>query len=94
LYLSTNCTALTATELSLFDNITSATQSFLQVQCVSMPPIAVNNASTMNALLFSGYGKGTPGSVGARTNISAYPFAVDFGASVCLAHGAGLRFFS
>ena len=63
---------------SLFSRNTTSSPP---LSCVSMPPIGVISTSVLNTLLFTGYGKGAPGSVGQTANISQYAFAVDFGST-------------
>ena len=79
MYLNSDCTALTQGEHDILD--LSLYGIPVVIPCVSMPAVQVASAETLYSLLFSGYGKGAPGSLGERGNISAYPFALDVGAA-------------
>jgi len=81
MYLTSDCSLLTPAESAVLTAIGTGSDGLLTTPCVSVPAFGVANAGLMNGLLFSGYGRGAVGSVGSRTNISSYPFAVDFGSS-------------
>jgi len=51
------------------------------LSCVQVPGVRVDTVESMQKTLFTGYGRGPPGAVGAGGAIAGFPFAVDFGAS-------------
>ena len=48
------------------------------MSCVSVPGLALGNLDAVNAALFTGYGKGSPTTLGVLSTPAGYAFALDF----------------
>ena len=48
------------------------------MSCVSVPPVAMSSLSAVNTALFTGYGKGSPSTLGVLSTPAGYAFALDF----------------
>ena len=59
--------------LQIIGNIWNSNMS-----CVSVPGVRMSSVGAINTAVFTGYGRGSPSSLGVLTNITGYSFAMDF----------------